>query len=84
MARHGGTGAGNPSCWTAILTQWPNRKVWVLERLSTSHKSASNITYSAIASRKRSACVFGTVQHAISTYSVVRPPVQCSVLCMPW
>ena len=83
MAGHDATGAGKPSCWSPILTQWPNRKVLVLERLSTSHKSASNITYSAIASRKRSACVLRTVQHAVSTYSLVRPPVQCSVLCMP-
>ena len=81
---HDGTGAGKPSCWTPILTQWPNRKVLVLDRLSTSHKSVSNITYSANASRKRSACVLRTVQHAVSTYSLVRPPVQCSVLCMPW
>ena len=83
MAGHDATGAGKPSCWTPILTQWPNRKVLVLERLSTSHKSASIITYSAIASRKRSECVLRTVQHAVSTYSLVRPPVQCSVLCMP-
>ena len=75
MAGHDGTGAGKPSCWTPKLTQWPNRKVLVLERLSTSHKSASNITYSAYASRERSACVFGTVQHAVSAYSLVRPPV---------
>ena len=78
-----GTGAGKPSFWTTILTQWPNRKILVLERLSTSHKSASNITHSAIASRKRSARVLRTVQHAVSAYSLERPPVQCSVLCMP-
>ena len=26
MALDDGTGAGKPSCWTPILTQWPNRK----------------------------------------------------------
>ena len=54
-----------------------------LERLSTSHKSASNITYSANVSRKCSARVLRTVQNAVSAYSLVWPPVQCSVLCMP-
>ena len=83
MVLHDGTGAGKPSCWTPILTQWPSRQILVLERLSTFHKLASNITYSAIASRKCSAFVLRTVQHAISAYSLVRPPVQCSVLCMP-
>ena len=82
MAFHGGTGAGKPSCWTPILTHWPNGKKSVLERLSTSHKSA-NITYSAIASRKRLVCVLLTVQHAVSAYRLVRTPAQCCVLCMP-
>ena len=53
------------------------------ERLSPFRKSASNITHSAIAEQKRSACVLYTVQHALSAYSLVRQPVQCSVLCMP-
>ena len=66
-----------------MSTQWPNRKMLGLERLSTSHKSASNITYSANVSQKCSARVLRTVQHAISAYSLVRPPAQCSVLCMP-
>ena len=83
MALHDGTGAGKPSCWTPILIQWRNRKKMVLERLSTSHKTASNITCSTIASRKRSACVFHTLQHALGAYSLVRPPAQCCVLCMP-
>ena len=82
MAVYAGTAAGKPSFWTTILTQWPNRKILVLERLLTSHKSASNITHSAIASRKRSARVLRTVQHAVSAYSLERPPVQYSVLCM--
>ena len=35
-------------------------------------------------SRKKSApLVLRTVQHAISEYSLVPPPAQCSVLCMP-
>ena len=75
MALDDGTGAGKPSCWTPILTQWPNRKKLVLERLSKSQKSASNITYSAIASRKRSACVLHTVQHGLRAYSLVGLPV---------
>ena len=84
MALPDGTGAGKPSCCTPISTQWPNRKMFGLERQSTSHKSASNITYSANVLQKCSARVLRTVQHAISAYSLVRPPAQCSVLCMPW
>ena len=42
-----------------------------LERLSTSHKSTSNTTRSAIASPNRSACVLFAVQHACcSLYSM--------------
>ena len=84
MALPDGTGAGKAACCTPISTQWPNRKMLGLERLSTSHKSASNITYSANVSQKCSACVLRTVQHAVSAHSLVRPPVQYSVLCMPW
>ena len=83
MAIPDGTGTGKPTCCTPISTQWPNRTVLGLERLWTSHKSASNITYSANVSRKCSARVLRTVKHAISAYSSVRPPAQCSVLCMP-
>ena len=54
----------------------------VRERLLTFHKSASNITHAAIASQERSACVLHTVQHALTAYSLGRPPVQCSMLCM--
>ena len=35
-----------------------------------------------MASQKRSACVLHTVQHAVSAYSLERPLVQCSLLCM--
>ena len=49
-----------------------------LERLSIFHKSASNITHSAITSPKRSACVLHTLQHALTAYSLVSN--QCSVL----
>ena len=74
-----GTGTGKLSCWTLILTQWPNRIKLVFERLSTFIKSASNITHSAIASQERSTCVLHTVHHALTAYSLV--PHQCSVLC---
>ena len=47
----------------------------ILERLSTFHKSTSNITHSAIASQDRSACVLHTVQHALTAYSLLRQPV---------
>ena len=83
MAFPDGTGAGKLSCWTPILTQCPNQKKLACERLSPFHKSASNITHSAIAERKRSACVLYTVQHALTAFSLVRQPAQCSVLCMP-
>ena len=59
-----------------------SRKKLLLERLLTFHKAASNITHSAIASQERSACVLHTVQHALTAYSLVRQPVQCSMLCM--
>ena len=83
MALPDGTGAGKPACCTPISTQWPNRKMLGLDRLWISRKSASNITYSANVSRRCSARVLRTVKHAISAYSSVRPPAQCSVLCMP-
>ena len=62
--------------WEAILLDSainvvPNRKQLAHERLSPFHKSASNITHSAIASKKRSACVLYTVQYALTAYSVV-------------
>ena len=58
------------------------KKILVLERLSTFRKSASNISNSAIASQKHSLWVLHTVQHGLTAYSLVRPPVQCSMLCM--
>ena len=82
MAFTDGTGAGKQSHWTPILTQCTNRKKMVLERLPTFCKSASNISHSAIASQERSACILHTVQHALTVYSLLRPPVQCSMLCM--
>ena len=97
MALPDGTGASKPACCTPISTQWPNCKMLGFERLSTSHKSASNITYSANVSRRCSARVLRTVKHAIRAYSLVRtvqhaisanslvwPLAVCSVFSMPW
>ena len=89
MALPDSTGPRKPSRWILILTQCRTEKL-VLERLSTFCKSAPNISYSAIASRDHSACVFHTVQHAHSAYifwcgnhcsAVQCSAVQCSVLC---
>ena len=82
MAFPDGTGTGKQSRWTPILMQCTNWKKMVLERLSTFRKSASNVSHSAIAGQERSACMLNTVQHALAAYSLVRPLVQCSMLCM--
>ena len=71
MAFPDGTSAWMLSHRTPILTQCPNRKALVLGRLLAFHKSASNVTYSAIASQKPSACVLFSVQHC-------RHCIQCS------
>ena len=96
MAFRDGTGAGNQSHWTRILTQCPNRKKLVLKGLSTFRKSASNISHSAITSQERSACVLHTVYstacpHCIqfgaasaefyALHAVVRPCIICILHC---
>ena len=73
MAFPDGTGTAEPSCWTLVLTQCPNRKKKkkkvALDRLSAFHKSSSNITHSSIASQERSACALHSV-HSTLPYPV--------------
>ena len=74
-------------CWEAIpldsdINAVPDRKKLALDKRSAFHKAASNISHTAIASHKHSSCVLYTVQHAVTAYSLVQQPVQCSMLRM--